>query len=320
MEKKRVILDTDTGVDDAMAIIFGIKSEALQIEAITTVAGNVDVEKCTRNVLRVLALMNKKVPVGKGCDRPLVKPQFSVPSVHGADGLGDLEEDGKTFYPPLDKSLLSKLHAVDLILESINNHHDEITLVATGPLTNIASAILKDPRTMRKIKEIIVMGGAVNVPGNIPPGAAEFNIYVDPHAAEIVLGFALPLTLVGLDVTHQVRLTRNLVAQELGSKSDKIPQFIFKATEKYMDFYRDNQGYDGCYLHDPLAVGVAIDQSYVKAEEMKIYVETEGKVTSGMTMPFRHPMLKKESPNVSVCVEVDHKRFLSNFLRIAKES
>lgn len=101
---------------------------------------------------------------------------------------------------------------------------------------------------------------------------------------------------------------------------DRIPKFIVNATRKYMVFYRDDQGHDGCYLHDPLAVGVAIDPSYVKAEEMRIYVETEGKVTCGMTMPFRHPMLKKEPPNVSVCLEVDHKRFLRDFLRIVKRN
>ena len=312
---KRVILDTDTGVDDAMAIIFALKSDALPVEAITTVAGNVGVEQCTTNVLRVLALLEKKIPVGKGCEQPLDKPPFSAPSVHGADGLGEL---GDGYYPPLDCSLLSSLHAVELILQIVRQSPGEITMIATGPLTNVASAIKKDPRTMRQVKEIVVMGGAVHVPGNIPPGAAEFNIYVDPHAAEKVFGFGLPVTLVGLDVTHQVRLTRELAARELGTQPGRIPQFIVDATRLYMNFYRDDQGYDGCYLHDPLAVGVAIDPSYVTTEEMRIDVETEGKVTSGMTLPFRHPTLKKEPPNVSVCVAVEHERFLGDFLRVVR--
>jgi len=317
MGKKKVILDTDTGVDDALGIILALRSRELNVIAITTVSGNVHVNHCTKNVLRVLSLLeSKNLPIiGRGEDRPLKKEPFGVPSVHGNDGLGDLGDD---YYSPLNWSFLSETNAVHLILEIVSKNPGEITIIATSPLTNIARAIQKDPVSMAKAKEIIFMGGAVNVPGNIPPGAAEFNAFVDPHAVEVVLDFCLPVTMVPLDVTHEVKFTREIAQDELGSLKDRFPKFILDATRKYMDFYRDDQGYDGCYLHDPLAIGVAIDPSFVKTEEMKIYVETEGKITSGMTLPFRHPKKMKDPPNCRICTEVRATNFLDFFLKRIK--
>jgi len=309
---RKVILDTDTGVDDAMAIILALRSPELEVLAITTVSGNVHVNHCTKNVLRVLSLLGSENPpiVARGEDKPIKKEPFGVPSVHGNDGLGDLGDD---YYPKLNWSLLSEKNAVDLILEMVSKNPGEITIIATGPLTNIARAILKDPISMTKTKEIIFMGGAVDVPGNIPPGTAEFNAYVDPHALGIVLNFCFPVIMVPLDVTHQVKFLRERAQRELCPLEGKVQKFILDATRKYMDFYRDDQGHDGCYLHDPLAVGVAIDPSFVKMEEMKIYVETEGKVTSGVTLPFRHPKKIKDPPNCKVCTEVEADRFLNFF-------
>jgi len=320
VDPTKIILDTDTGVDDAMAIILALRSPELEVLAITTVSGNVPVDQCTKNVRRVLALLApESCPlVAAGEDRPLVKPPFSAPSVHGDDGLGDL---GDAYYPDLGRMQPTAVKAVELILDLITQYPEEVTLIPVGPLTNIARAILKDPKTMRRVKEIILMGGAVHVPGNIPPGAAEFNIFVDPHAAAVVLNFGLPVTMVPLDVTHQVKLTRELAGRELSTAQDKVARFIWDASQKYMTFYRDDQGYDGCYLHDPLAVGVAIDPSFVTTEAMRIYVETEGKVTAGMTLPFRHPTkdpAKIDRPNVQVCTQVEADRFLAFFLKRVK--
>jgi purine nucleosidase/pyrimidine-specific ribonucleoside hydrolase len=268
-------------------------------------------------VIRILSLFKhfKNPIVTRGEERPLKKEPFGVPSIHGNDGLGDL---GDNYYGPLDWLLLSKKNAVDLICELVSQNPEKITIIATGPLTNIARAIQRDPISMAKTKEVIFMGGAVNVPGNIPPGAAEFNAYVDPHALEIVLNFCVPVTMVPLDVTHQIKFMRDRAQKELGSQEGRVPKFILDATQKYMDFYRNDQGHDGCYLHDPLAVGVAIDPSFVKMEEMKIYVETEGKVTSGMTLPFRHPKKIKDPPNCKVCIDVDADRFLNFFFERIK--
>jgi purine nucleosidase/pyrimidine-specific ribonucleoside hydrolase len=320
MPRKPVNLDTDAGVDDAMAIILALRSPELDVQAITTVAGNVGVDKCTKNVLRVLSLMalTEYPIVAEGAERPLVRAPFTAGSVHGEDGLGEL---GDAYYPELPTGVTSDLQAVDLMLQLIGDSPGEITLIATGPLTNVARAIRKDPRTMAQVKEIVFMGGAVHVPGNIPPGAAEFNIFVDPHAAEVVLGFPVSLVMVPLDVTHQVKLMRTAVEWELGSRAARVPRFIADATRKYMRFYRDDQGHDGCYLHDLLAVGVAIDPSFVTTEAMRIYVETEGKVTAGMTLPFRHPTrdpAKREAPNVRVCNTVDAERFLQLFLKCVR--
>jgi len=206
MKRPKVILDTDPGVDDALAIILALRSRELELLALTTVSGNVHVSHCAKNVLRILSLLElQNLPViARGEDKPLEKEPFEVPSVHGNDGLGDL---GDNYFPPLNWSLLSKKNAVDLICEVVSQNPGEITIIATGPLTNVARAIQKDPISMSQAKEIIFMGGAVNVAGNIPPGAAEFNAYVDPHAMEIVLNFCVPVTMVPLDVTHQVKLS-----------------------------------------------------------------------------------------------------------------
>lgn len=316
---KKVILDTDTGVDDAMAIILACRSPELDVLAVTTVSGNVPVDQCTANVRRVLAISHpQSFPViAAGADRPLVKPPFNVPSIHGPDGLGGLGDAYFASYHDIAQIRPSDLTARDLIIDLVANYPDEVTLIPVGPLTNIAQAIQKAPKIMRRTKEIILMGGAVHVPGNIPPGAAEFNLYVDPHAAEIVLGFGLSVTMIPLDVTHQVRLTRELACRELSTARDTAARFVWDACQRYMNFYRDDQGYDGCYLHDPLAVGVAIDPSFVTTEEMCIYVETEGKITAGMTLPFRHPTkdpAKIDRPNVKVCIQVKAERFLSFFL------
>jgi len=316
LRSKKVILDTDTGVDDALAIILAMRSPELDVQAITTVSGNVDVDLCTLNVLRLLSLLRPtRMPlVASGCARPLVKAPFSVATVHGQDGLGDLGDD---FFGSVDRSPMVSDSASDLILKLVRRHPDDLHLIATGPLTNVATAIARDPLAMRRLGSITIMGGAFRVPGNIPPGAAEFNAFVDPHALEQVLRFGLDVSLVGLDVTHQVPLMRAEVIQRLGSKQDLVCRFVVAATEKYMDFYQNDQAHDGCYLHDPLAVGIVIDPTFVDIEPQRIYVETEGNITAGMTMPFRHPTRNPrliDPPNANICTGVDSPRFTSFFL------
>ena len=223
---QRILLDTDTGVDDALAIILALNSPELKVEAITSVSGNVHVDLCTRNLLMTLeAIGVGEYPVcAKGEPQPLIKPLVTAAHVHGSDGLGDatqlLRDDGSRLYPD-PESRLAAISAVDLIIELAGRYPDELVLVPVGPLTNIAKAIIKHPARMRRIREIVLMGGAFETYGNVTT-TAEFNIFADPHAAQLVLDFGVPITVVPLDVTHQVMLTGKRLNAEIGERTDRL--------------------------------------------------------------------------------------------------
>ena len=184
---KRVILDMDPGVDDALAMILALRSPELKVEVITVVSGNIQLELCVKNALQVLDLLEiNDVPVSVGADRPLKRETVNASSVHGRDGLGGLNRfigpDGTKRYPdPIGKS--SSIPAIELILDLVDRFGQDISIIATGPLTNIAQAIIEDSKTMRKVGELIIMGGAFSVAGNVTP-VAEFNAYADPDAAD----------------------------------------------------------------------------------------------------------------------------------------
>lgn len=238
--------------------------------------------------MRVLSIVEPdRIPiVAKGCEKPLVNPPFDAAGIHGADGLGELhrfiETDSSPRYPKLTLEVIEE-NAIDVLLKGAEEHGENLTIVANGPLTNIATALQKDAETMKKIGRIIIMGGAVKVPGNIS-AAAEFNFFVDPHAAQVVMESGIPLTLVGLDVAMKAPLPRQVVEDNLLKHPSKITQFIADCTEIYMAFYRDNEGFYGCYLHDPLALAVAIDPSLVETESLYMVVETEGHFTKGLSL------------------------------------
>lgn len=201
-----------------------------------------------------------------------------------------------------------------MILSAAKEYGDRLNIIALGPLTNLATAIQKDAATMKQIGRIIIMGGAVTVPGNIT-AAAEFNFFVDPHAAQIVMESGIPLTLVGLDVAMKAPLTRQVVEENLQRRPTKVTQFIADCTGIYMAFYRDHEGFHGCYLHDPLAMAVAIDPSLVTTESLYMVVETEGRFTTGLSLADRRDRRddKSNPPNVEACLDVDTKRFLKLF-------
>lgn len=304
-DRKRIILDTDPGIDDALALILSLNSLELKIEAITTVSGNVPVSLATRNVFRILDLMNlEELPViAEGSANPIKSEPQHAFHIHGRDGLGDFslfEKNNK----PSEKGF-ARCRAEEVLLELIDQSPDEITVVTLGPLTNIALAMQKDRKKMKKAKELIIMGGAVNVRGNITPDA-EFNMFSDPHAARIVFDSKVPITLVGLDVTSQCILKKEEI--KTGPKRDSLKDFILNATKRYMQAYLKKTGTAFCYLHDPLAVAVAIDPTLVESEAMDIGVSVDEK--RGKTF------CKKKNPrsNTKVCVEVDCQRFMSLFL------
>jgi inosine-uridine nucleoside N-ribohydrolase len=318
---KPVILDMDPGVDDALAILLALRSPELEVKAIAVVSGNIKLDLCVKNALKVLDILeiddNNAPIVAAGAEKPIRKDPFNVPSIHGCDGLGELhrfhEADGSQRYPDSAREP-STPTAVDVILDLVDRFTDNLTVIATGPLTNIAQAIMKDSKTMRKLGGIIIMGGAFKTAGNITP-VAEFNAYADPDAVQVVLDSSIhPLTFVGLDVTHKARLYRHYLYEKVRSSKSKIAQFVQDCTEFYMDFHKKNEGFDGCYLHDPLAVGVAIWPSLVETQELHVQIETCARVTSGMTIadfrPRRSPL---DKPNASVCMDVDADKFIRLF-------
>lgn len=314
-----IILDTDGGVDDAMAIIMALNAPQLELKAITVVAGNIEVDQAAYNVLRVLSIAQPHSPpiVAKGCQRPLVRPPFNAAGIHGADGLGELhrftDAAGTARYPnlPLEPS---DQDAIEVLIEAARTYGERLTIVTLGPMTNIATAIQRDAETMQRVGRIVTMGGAVTVPGNIS-AAAEFNFFVDPDAAQMVMESGIPVVLVGLDVAMKAPLPRYVVEDNLRRYPTQVAQFVADCTEIYMAFYRDNEGFHGCYVHDPLAIGIMIDHDLAQTERVHLMVETQGRFTTGMSLADRRDRRDEAAnpPNVEVCLDVDTERFWRMF-------
>jgi inosine-uridine nucleoside N-ribohydrolase len=317
---RHVILDTDPGVDDALALILALQSPELCVDAITTVSGNVDVELATHNTLTVLGLFppERRPPVARGADRPLVRSLDTAAPVHGDDGLGGVSRmrtaAGQPCYPVASAAHTSA-DAVGCLLDLIRHSPGELTLVALGPLTNLALAWRRDAHTFRQLAEVVIMGGAVTVPGNVTP-VAEFNIYVDPEAAQVVFASGLPITLIGLDVTERVRLTGEMMDQYVRPVGSPLSQFVMDCTTQAIEFSTRVARPPGMAMHDPLTVGALIDPTIVCTVPLSVQVETKGELTTGMLVADRRPLLSdlKAPANVHVALEVDAARFLEMFL------
>jgi purine nucleosidase/pyrimidine-specific ribonucleoside hydrolase len=309
----RLLIDTDPGIDDALALLLALGTGAT-VEAITTVAGNVPVERATENVFRVLdaATPRSRPRVAQGAPAPLKRPLTTAGHVHGEDGLGDLgqfrEPDGRPRYPSPARSLEMR-DAADVILEAAARVGRDLAIVALAPLTNLALALERDAAALRRAGRVVVMGGAVGVPGNVTP-AAEFNFYVDPEAAAAVLGAGLPIELVPLDVTRQVVLEPGALEARLRQSPGRLARFLADFTAYAFERW------EGVVLHDPLAVGVALDPSLVGFEALHVAVECEGSLTRGLTLADRRPITpaRKAAPNCRVATSVEAARFLAFFL------
>lgn len=311
---KPIILDVDAGVDDALAILLALASPEVEVVGITTVSGNAHVENCTKNVLRILSFVDAKIrpPVFKGESTPLVKELYMAAAVHGEDGLGDLGDD---YYPDPDKSLLSEKHAVKALPDIVAQRPGQVTIVATGPVTNVARAIRQSPDKMARTAEIVIMGGAVDAPGNIEPlYAAEFNTYVDPEALDVLLQSRIPLTFVPTDATHGIGLMRSQAREWFVEKGGRAGRFAYDCCQFYMDFTQTNSGFDGTYMHDPMATAVVIDPSLMTAAPRRIHVEVKEGLTRGMTVPYRPPANVEVGPNCRVASHVDGERFIEMLL------
>ena len=310
----RLILDTDPGLDDALALFLALASPEVQLEAITTVSGNVHVDLTTRNALALLELAGRTdIPVARGCDRPLSRQPVFADYVHGQNGLGGVEL-------PTPKLQPLAQHAVDLIIERVMAAPREITLVPVGPLTNIALALRKEPRIADRVREVVIMGGALRVPGNVTP-EAEFNIYADPHAAHIVFHAGWPIRLVSLDVTNKTLLQPEQV-QALASNGSPVTRLIQQMVDNFLDTFGRPRGLTAFQMHDPLCLSAAFQPEMITWEQAYVDVELAGSLTLGETVAYfakrtedLDPSLEHlHPPNMLTSVGVDVERFISLYM------
>jgi len=309
--KKKVIIDCDVGVDDALALILAFHSPELEVKAVIAVDGNVSLEKVFINIQKVLSLIQpQQTPIiAKGADRPLQgEPHYSH-WVHGEDGLGEAKinqrggEEWWQIFPG---------RADELITQTARQFPGEITLIAIGPLTNLAIGLQKDPEAMRQLKDVVVMGGAVRVPGNVTP-FAEFNIHADPLAAKMVFESGLPITLVPLDVTHQVFLSRRVIEGRVKPFRDSFSQFVVEATGYNSPDGKFRAGAEVFHLHDPLAVAAVIDADLVRKERSPISVQAKEGERYGQTSEYAGEGAP-EGSKMDVCLGVKSEKFLELFL------
>ena len=320
---RKVIIDTDPGTDDALAIMLALNSPELDVRALTVVPGNVTAAQGLENALRMVSLANRcDVLVAAGAQHPLFQKLITAEFWHGKNGLADVQ------LPP-SKCKVDVRWGPDLIIEMVHAAPHEITLVPIGPLTNIALAIQKDPSIIPLVKEIILMGGSITG-GNVNE-SSEANIYNDPEAAQIVFQAGWPLTMVGLDVGNKTLLSRKHL-DELGKTHGPVNDFIYQVA-KFLIGLSEKFGETGTPMYDPLAVGVAIDSSIVTAPLMHVDVETRGEFSRGETVANRRNEnernvlhhfpdgdryviegLDKVQPNAKVCTEVKADKFLQLFV------
>jgi len=305
LSPKRIIIDTDPGVDDALTFLLALASPEIQLEALTTTQGNVTLEKATRNALSVLELGRAShIPVASGSRYPLVQPLRASAYVHGESGIGNSQ-----LPEPQTKPVAQ--HAVDYLIKRVLAEPNEISIFPIGPLTNIAMAIRKEPRFAKAVNELVIMGGAILEHGNSTP-QAEFNIYVDPHAAHIVFHSGIPITLIPLDVTHKCLLLQPHVDRLMKIPSP-ISRFIRDAIEIYLK-YSFELGYAGSALHDPLTLATIIAPELLTLKEYYVDVDISGGVSMGKT--FADILnVTKQPANMKVAMNVRGEEFIELFLQ-----
>ena len=316
---RRVIIDTDPGTDDAMAIILALNSPEFKVEALTVVPGNVEAKQGLENALKIVSLAGRcDVVVAGGAQHPLNQKLITAQFWHGKNGLADVEL-------PASKCKADPRFGPDLIIEMVHRYPHEITLIPVGPLTNIALAVSKDPSIAFLVKDIVIMGGSISG-GNVN-GAAEANIYNDPEAAQIVFNAGWMVTMVGSDVGERTLITRKYLA-ELQSSHGPESDFIAKIAHFYLT-RSEKSGYSGAAMYDPLAVGIALDSTLGTLKEMRVDVETKGEFTRGETVANRMGSNENNvlhgdhyeiegvidlKPNARVCLASDADRFLQMFV------
>lgn len=307
--KKKVIIDCDVGVDDALALILAFHSPGLEIKAVTGVNGNVPIDTVFSNIQKVLSLIqppNQPV-IARGASHSLKGKSFYAHSVHGEDGLGRAKIERKE---GAEWWRIFPGPAEGLITRTARQYPNELILIAIGPLTNLALGLQKDAEGMQKLREVVIMGGAVRTRGNITP-YAEFNFFVDPLAAAKVFESGLPITLVPLDVTHQVFLNAQIIEDRVRPINNSFSQFVIDATGYNPMNHQFRGGAKTFYLHDPLAVGGVTDPELMSKEKLALHVETEEGERYGQVWEVA---AGKGLQNIEVCLGVNSGKFLDLFL------
>ncbi|CAN5221192.1 nucleoside hydrolase [soil metagenome] len=311
-----LILDVDTGIDDSLALLYAAASVEAELVAVTCVSGNVEARQVARNTLGVLELADRgDVEVALGREVPLVRPLRTTPETHGPEGIG---------YATMPEAVgsLSRRHAADLIIAEAERRPGEITLVTLGPLTNLAVALLREPRLPRLLGGLVMMAGSYRSAGNTAP-TTEWNVAVDPEAMQVVLAAwaavpeaARPLAL-GLDVTERAKLTPEHLV-ELRRRAGGLPdlpvlRFVEDAVRFYMEFHSRYDGFYGAFIHDALAVAAALDRTLVRAEALAVEIELGGTWTTGETVTDWRRTWERP-PNLDVAVEADIEAFFERLV------
>ncbi len=297
-DKRKIILDCDPGHDDAVAILLAAIHPRIELIGITTVAGNAEIEKTTVNALKVCEIAGiPDVPVAQGAAQPLVRKRETAADIHGDSGM-----DGPSLPDPR-KTVISE-HAVDFIIRELLAGGGDITLVPTGPLTNIALAMRKEPAILPKIKEIVIMGGGTF--GNWTP-AAEFNIFVDAEAAKVVFESGVPITMFGLDLTHKALVTPE-IRDRLQQIGNPVTDFVAELMQFFMYTYKEVFGMQGAPIHDACCVMYCMDPTVFECRKLRVDIETKGEFSYGMTVVDMLGVTGRE-PNVNVALNLDTERF-----------
>lgn len=305
----KLILDTDPGIDDALAFILLKAMPEISLQAITTTHGNTTVQKCTENALKLVELLGMEdIPVAEGAYEPLVKTLSVAEETHGDTGLG---------YAVLPASKIKPvaINAANLIIDIVNANPGEITILCIGPVTNLALALLKEPSLRKKIKNVVSMAGTIHYPGNATP-SSEYNVFCDPEAFDILLRSGIDLTIVPLDVTYKCLFTKAHIERLKGARAD-IHTFIDRATAFYMDFHLEYQGIEGCAINDPLAAAILLKPELVTMRDYYVDIELHGDFTTAK-LSADHFVALGNPPNAQVAMEVDVEGFMDFFIERVK--
>jgi purine nucleosidase len=305
----KVILDTDPGIDDALAFILLKAMPEIELQAITVTHGNTSVEKCTTNALKLVELLGMQdIPVAIGADQPLVRALSVAEETHGDTGLGH------AILPPPVVTTVQE-NAANLIIKIVNANPGEITILCIGPVTNLALALLKEPSLHKKIKNVVSMAGAIHYPGNATP-SSEYNVFCDPESFDILLRSGIDLTLVPLDVTYQCIFTKDHLARLKGARAD-IENFIDRSTAFYMEFHAEYQGIQGCAINDPLAAAILVKPELVTFRDYYVDIELHGEFTTAK-LSADHFGASGKVANAKVAMEVDVYGFMDFFIERVK--